>query len=212
MNIGIDIGILEIYHVNPFHMSIALMTRQKSEDTIMTTMICLLLHCWPGLPGVLCCCPVWLAALEWWLGSLLILLSPIFDDYHVRFEVPKAAPSQTGRQGGDPRLQRLFPVEPKAPDGQTVQQYKILGMNLSRRALLKALAGLAITGGGVGLAAYIIAHESRPSCGSNGFSWENILTYSNHSNFVFAVAWSRDNMTIASGGEDHTVQIWDAIS
>ncbi len=32
---------------------------------------------------------------------------PIIDDYHVRFEVPKAAPSQTGRQGGDPRLQRL---------------------------------------------------------------------------------------------------------
>ncbi len=37
-----------------------------------------------------------------------------------------------------------------------------------------------------------------------------LYTYSGHSSYVFAVAWSPDGKRIASGSADGTVQVWDA--
>ncbi|MGZ6388680.1 MAG: WD40 repeat domain-containing protein, partial [Ktedonobacterales bacterium] len=39
-----------------------------------------------------------------------------------------------------------------------------------------------------------------------------VLTYTGHSDAVYAVAWSTSGSRIVSGGQDQTAQIWDATS
>src|SRR6266576_7283736 len=46
--------------------------------------------------------------------------------------------------------------------------------------------------------------------GVHFFTAPNHFTYQGHSDYVSAVAWSRDSKRIASASGDHTVQVWDA--
>ena len=43
------------------------------------------------------------------------------------------------------------------------------------------------------------------------FTLPRHFTYSGHSDFISAVAWSPDSKQIASGSADNTVQVWPAM-
>lgn len=45
----------------------------------------------------------------------------------------------------------------------------------------------------------------------NAATGEDIFTYSGHHLFVNTVAWSPNGTYIASAGEDHSVQVWQAV-
>src|ERR1700694_2337299 len=83
---------------------------------------------------------------------------------------------------------------------------------ISRRTAVVQLVGLALAGGSL--------TELATSCGSPSQSPTPIVRsvgtvlyiYRGHSSPVFAMAWSPDGKRIASGGQDNTVQVWDAMN
>lgn len=86
---------------------------------------------------------------------------------------------------------------------------------ISRRTVLIGLAGVAVAGGGI----VWLASSQRPhSSFTSGQtptpipSIPDLYTYRGHSGSVDAVAWSPDGKRSASGSDDHTVQVWDAVN
>jgi eukaryotic-like serine/threonine-protein kinase len=76
---------------------------------------------------------------------------------------------------------------------------------ISRRAIVVGLPVLAVAGGGL-IAWLLSQHESSNTIADN----HPLLVYLGHTAGVTAVAWSPDGKYIASGGNDHTIRIWNA--
>src|SRR6266436_2032948 len=86
---------------------------------------------------------------------------------------------------------------------------------MSRRTILRRLVGLTLAGGSV---TSFVTSCGYPAKASSAFqtptpsSLRTVLyTYRGHSGWVNAVAWSPDGKRIASGSQDMTVQVWDAV-
>jgi eukaryotic-like serine/threonine-protein kinase len=80
-----------------------------------------------------------------------------------------------------------------------------LTTRISRRAVIVGLPGLIITGSGI--LAWLLYTRKSPAHSALS---PTLLTYRGHFNQVTAVAWSPDGKFIASGGNDHTLQVWNA--
>ena len=88
---------------------------------------------------------------------------------------------------------------------------------MSRRTILQRLAGLTLAGGSItSFVASCSSSTHSPSASRTFFTSISIktalYTYRGHSAGVIGVAWSPDGTRIASGSDDHTVQVWDAAS
>jgi hypothetical protein len=85
---------------------------------------------------------------------------------------------------------------------------------LSRRTLLRNVAGLALTAGSLTPLATACGLTPGTSPASQPTAspalGTTIFTYHGHSQGVNSVAWSPDGKRIASGADDKTVQVWNA--
>src|SRR6266446_2481061 len=85
---------------------------------------------------------------------------------------------------------------------------------ISRRTILRKLAGLTLAGGSIASFATSCGYHTTSSPASqnprSSFLGAALYTYRGHSASVNAAAWSPDGTRIASGSADGTVQVWDA--
>jgi WD40 repeat protein len=81
---------------------------------------------------------------------------------------------------------------------------------ISRRAVLKVLAGLTITMGSISCAASASPAAPVTPAPTLLRLGTVVYTYKGHSDYATSVAWSPDGKRISSGSDDKTVQVWDA--
>ena len=86
---------------------------------------------------------------------------------------------------------------------------------ISRRAMMKGLAGLALLTSGVSCTSSSSSSSSTPTKVAPSPSptlGTTLFTYKGHYQDVLALSWSPDSKRIASGSLDKTVQVWDAMT
>ena len=75
---------------------------------------------------------------------------------------------------------------------------------ISRRVFMIGLPGVVVAGGIIAWLMY-----QKESLTTNALDY-TLLTYSGHAGEVTVVAWSPNGKYIASGGNDHTIRVWNA--
>src|SRR5260370_39047989 len=87
---------------------------------------------------------------------------------------------------------------------------------MSRRSILRGLAGLTLAGGSITSFVTACGLHINPSPASQTSTSSSLstalYTYRGHSAGVMGVAWSPDGTRLASGSGDSTEQGWDAAS
>ncbi|MEO8955680.1 MAG: serine/threonine-protein kinase [Ktedonobacteraceae bacterium] len=78
---------------------------------------------------------------------------------------------------------------------------------ISRRAVIVGVPTLVVAGGGI--LTWLLYRKKSPATFALSPTY---LTYRGHAGRVTAVAWSPNGKYIASGGDDHTIQIWNALT
>jgi eukaryotic-like serine/threonine-protein kinase len=78
---------------------------------------------------------------------------------------------------------------------------------ISRRTFVTGAAGAVVVGGGI--VAWLVSHMGSTRTSASGVG-TLLRTYHGHTDGVTAVSWSPNGEHIASGSNDHTVQVWDA--
>jgi serine/threonine protein kinase len=155
--------------------------------------------------------------------SMYPLYQPPSSDAHLSYSPPQPAMLPFGAQPySNYPPQQAFP--PAAPGTFSAPSAAKPG-RFSRRALLGG--ALAAAAGG-GIAWYAISHHlfSTSSLSMTGITGAGtgspisnqltptsstaLVTYTGHSDFIFAIAWSPDGKYIVSGSQDGTAQVWDA--
>src|SRR5579864_7263305 len=109
--------------------------------------------------------------------------------------------------------QPATPPYPAAPENiRMPSQLPIASRRgVSRRDVL-SITGLVLAAGGV-VALELYPHLGSPQPASMDKNIGKLVyTYSGHSSWIAALAWSPNSTLIASGSNDHTVQIWNATS
>jgi len=118
-----------------------------------------------------------------------------------------SSPSQTTQMAVAPSSMPTVVAAPPSPAPAALlspppKERAATGQRISRRTILAGLGALVIFGGGI--AWYELAHLYPPQ-------GKQIYVYPGHSDVVTTVAW-HDGTRIASGGNDNTVQVWDAMT
>ena len=93
------------------------------------------------------------------------------------------------------------------PQGSAARMRDSRARRISRRAVIVGVPTLVVAGGGI--LTWLLYRRKSPTSFALSPTY---LTYRGHVGRVTAVAWSPNGKYIASGGDDHTIQVWNALT